>query len=265
MWWAGRSFHKYAAGIVAAVALVTVGIIAPQLGSRAASGTTIPTPSVIATRGMMTGSPTLVAKPANAISEEFTGWKYDAGVQDGTITVSVHYDVASRQGIEAFSAANRQLISQVHAAIPVSIVFRRPLSVSEFQDVVQKSGVQVKDYTIRAVDNKGMRVTIGGAPRGTDLVPQTTLDMMLAKVDKLSPGTAFKGIVTVDAVADQGQLNALLVDSRVYTTDVSQAIATERARAKYAATNAAVARLPVDGGITLPLYWFMENVGIAPK
>jgi len=114
------------------------------------------------------------------------------------------------------------------------------------------------------MDNKGMRITINGAPRGTELVPQATLNTVLTNVNRLSPGTTIKGIISVDAVADQGQLNTLLADPRVFTTDVSQEIAIQRARARYVATNAAVAQLQIERGISLPLYWFMENTGIAP-
>lgn len=108
-----------------------------------------------------------------------------------------------------------------------------------------------------------MCVTISGAARGSELVPQSTLDSVLQHAPGGTPG--FKGIITADIVATQAQIKQLLSDSRVYVTDVTYAIAAQRARAALASSNANAANLPIVASATKPLYWDLEETGIAPK
>lgn len=70
---------------------------------------------------------------------------------------------------------------------------------------------------------------------------------------------------TIRVIDSQGQLRQLLADTRVYTTDVTQAVAAERAQKKAAISDAAAAQLPVHTHQYMPVYWFMENIGIATK
>lgn len=203
--------------------------------------------------------------PKPSIHEQFDGWEYLAAPDSDNLNITVNYEKLTAAGIRAFGEANRKLVEQVHGQVVVSVVFRRPLSVDEFKDLVRKSGLKVENYTMRAVDGTGGRITIQGTPNAGDLVPQEMFNTMLANVQSRSQGATFKGIVTVDATATQAQLKQLLADERVFTTDVSQARATERARAALAAHNPAQAQLPAHTRLAAPLYWFMENTGVAEK
>jgi len=120
----------------------------------------------------------------------------------------------------------------------------------------------VGSYTLRAVDAKGIRTTIQGAPRNKELVPQMILNDVLSHAGQRAPGLTLKGVITVDVTADQTQLKQLLNDPRVFTTDVTQTVAVERVRAK---DGKAIAQQPIHSHVVGPLYWFMENAGIAPK
>jgi hypothetical protein len=131
--------------------------------------------------------------------------------------------------------------------------------------LVQQDKLAVTGYTMRALDSTGTRITLTGAPLEGTLVPQQLLDQTLGKAGQRASGVTFKGIVTVEATATPAQLRQLLADERVFTTDVGGAIATERARAKLVAGNAAVAQLPVQTRLAAPLYWYMENTGVAQR
>jgi len=117
--------------IAIAVTVLACTWIAPQVAPLAAS--TLPS--------AITPIP---AKPDEAVKEQLSGWRYDAIVAEGVLRVSVNFDVSSRQGVMAYADANRQLVGQVSSAIPAILVFKQPLSATEFQDVVQKSGIQVQ-------------------------------------------------------------------------------------------------------------------------
>jgi len=134
------------------------------------------------------GVPTSTARTpqgASTYHEQFSGWSYNATVADGNVKVAVEYD-KNKSGIEAFDAANRQLVGQVAGPSSLTIVFRRPLSISEFQDLVGKTGIQVASYPLRGVDGKGTRSTFSFSPQGKNLVPQALLGQ-LTKNAHLSP------------------------------------------------------------------------------
>ncbi len=199
------------------------------------------------------------------IHEHFAGWEYMAASTNEALEIIVNYEKLTPEGIKAFAEANRKLIDQIHGQVSVSVVFRRPLSINEFQALVGKSGLSVESYTMRAVDSAGQRITIQGAPDTKALVPQAMFNSMLTNIQSRSAGVSFRGIVTVNGIATPEQIKQLLADKRVFTTDVTQAIAAERARAQLASQNTALAQLPVHARLAAPLYWFMENTGIAAK
>ncbi len=236
--------------------LVTIGLVALSL-------------TVVTMRGVAADTPTAPSQQSNQIGEKLAGWEYFAAPGDGAFNVIVNYDKGSAQGINAFAAANRQLVDQVNGSVEATVVFKQPITASEFKDLIGKSGVQVKAYTMRAISGTGLRATIAGAPLGNDLFPQAALDGLVRNVNQKQAGVVFKGVVTVDVTANQRQLKQLLADGRVYTTDVTQSVAIGRARAK-AVTNAAmskanVASLPTKSRLAAPLYWYMEDMGIAPQ
>lgn len=199
------------------------------------------------------------------IQAHFDGWDYHAVADGGQLNVIVNYDRLRPEGVNAFAQANRKLASQVQGSTSVTGVFRRPLAVQEFEGLVKQTGLQVTSYTLRAVDTKGGRITIQGAPLKTELVPQSLLKATLANVQQRLPGAVLKGIVTVDASATQAQLKQLLADQRVFTTEVATAVAADRARATLASQGVDVSRLTVHSRLAAPLFWFMENTGLVTK
>jgi len=204
------------------------------------------------------------------VAEQFDSWRYTAGVAEGAVFVSVAYDVSSARGIAAFDAANRTLATQVQGAVPVHVVFRRPLSADEVAAIVGATGIAVTGYIARAVDDQGLRVTMmgPGMPPGAGGTPMPTVAPTPTRPDRTpapaNPRAGFKGYVTLDATADTGQLAHLLADGRVFTTDVTEAVATARGRAALIVGDPSRAALPVRRAPSSGLYWWLEERGIAP-
>lgn len=210
----------------------------------------------------------MIAQPTKEqsnVHEQLDGWGYVAATDGNQTSVIVLYEELTQSGVKAFDEANRRLANQVAGPVSVSVVFQRPLSVDEFKELVQQTKLSIQSYTMRAVDVAGTRITIDGAPDGNTLVPQGMLERMLSHAKDDFSGFTFKGIITVEATANPAQLRKLLADERVFTTDVSRAVATEHARAKLAAHNPNVAQLPTSSRLATPLYWVMEDVGLAGK
>jgi len=228
-----------------------------------------PPPPTVAPAAMPAMLPT--PDPATGlVAEQFDGWRYTAGVAEGAVFVSVAYDVSSARGIAAFAAANRTLATQVQGAVPVHVVFRRPLSADEVAVIVGATRIAVTGYIARAVDDQGLRVTMmgPGMPPGAGGTPMPTVAPTPTRPDRTpapaNPRAGFKGYVTLDATADAGQLAQLLADARVFTTDVTEAVATARGRAALIASDPSRAALPVRHAPSSGLYWWLEERGIAP-
>ncbi len=242
------------------------------VGSQPAAPLVLPTappPSVAAPPAMPGTLPT--PDPATGlVTEQFDGWRYTAGVAEGAVFVSVAYDVSSARGIAAFDTANRTLAARVQGAVPVHVVFRRPLGADEVAAIVGATGIAVTGYLARSVDDQGLRVTMmgPGMPPGAGGTPMPTGASTPTRPDRTpaptNPRAGFKGYVTLDATADAGQLAHLLADERVFTTDVTEAVATARGRAALIATDPSRAALPVRRAPSSGLYWWLEERGIAP-
>lgn len=210
-------------------------------------------------------SPTAPQEPTAPFQGQFEGWNYLAAQDDDHISVLINYEKLTPEGIKAFAAANRKLVEQLRGPASVAVVFQRPLSIDEFKYLVQQSSLQVESYTMRAVDVTGTRITMQGAPIGRELVPQDMFNATLAHVQSQSSGVVFKGVITVDGTATPAQLKQLLTDERVFTTDITRTVAVENARAQIAARAANLKQLPIESRLVAPLYWFMEDTGVASK
>lgn len=201
------------------------------------------------------------------VGEQFGGWAYGAGVYEGTMFVHVSANTKDIQGLLAFDAANRAALAQVHGPTTITVVFRRPLSEGEVQDIAQATGASVMSYIARAVDDRGMRITIGGPGLpGVRAMPTLAVPLTRSSTtpSPTSSGAGFRGYVTVDVYADAGQIAALFADERVFTADVVRVIAVDRGRSALIAADPAVAVLPMRIDAATQVYWSLEDYGIAP-
>jgi len=206
------------------------------------------------------------------VTERFGSWGYAAGrdPDDGQLDVVVFPDVTSATTLLAFDAANRAAVGQVTAPTPVTVTLRRPLSGDEVAALARAAGVPITGYTARYVEDQGLRATLSsaGAPPEAGGRPMATIAPTPTRPDSTptppNPRAGFRGYITLDVIADAGQITTLLADDRVFTVDVVRVIAVRRARAALIASDPAFAALPLRLTMQTPLYWWLENYGIAP-
>ena len=205
------------------------------------------------------------ANEPNRFQEQLNSWKYSAVLgDDKVLNVVVDYGHQTASDILAFDKSNRDLVNEIQGDIQISVIFQHPLTVDEFKDLVQKSGIKVDTYSARAIDKANVRITIDGSPSidKKDLVPQASLDKVLEHVQANSPGVIFKGFTSVDGTASKAQVQQLLTDKRVFTVDVSRGIAVQRVRSKLGSSEMIQG---IETRLVTPIYWIMEDTGIAPK
>jgi len=206
------------------------------------------------------------------VTERFGSWGYAAGrdPEDGQLNVLISANTTSAAALLAFDAANRAAVGQVTAPTPVTVTLRRPLSGDEVAALARAAGVPITGYTARAVEEQGLRVTIGGpgAPPEASGSVMPTLAPLPTSPDSTpvppNPRAAIKGYITLDVIADADQITTLLADDRVFTVAVVRVIAVARGRAALIASDPSFAALPLRLTIQTQLYWWLENHGIAP-
>ncbi len=207
--------------------------------------------------------------PARTVNEDLGAWKYTAGIgDDGVLHVLINFPSKTAADIEAFNTTNRSLVKEIQGNARVLVIFRQPLSVDEFKQLVQASGIKVENYEMRAVEADGTRITLNGGPSASnnELVPQSALDTMINSWQKLPGGATFKGFISVEGIATQVQISALLADKRVFTTELTRAVATQRLLKKLGVANTFLQdKSKFESRLSAPIYWNMENTGLAPK
>jgi hypothetical protein len=205
------------------------------------------------------------ATSSKVVEETLTGLKYSGGLgDDGVVHVLVSFDGKTANGLKAFDKANRELVKEVQGTIAVSVVFQRPISIDEFKEIVQASGIKVKSYDIRAVENDGTRITVNSVPSSVsgELVPAGMLNQAMNAWKSKPKGATFKGIIDVDAVATQDQIKKLLNDKRIFTTEIARSVTAQRIVSKVGLNSL----IPTQGYLSDgPLYWQLEETGLAPK
>lgn len=137
------------------------------------------------------------------------------------------YDSSSVDGLLEYArASNSQGEALLQAGVSdfyVWVTFRRALNEKEFQSLVKDTGLTVLEYTMRAIGKNGSRVTIGGAPSNSELLPASDLAQAVAEVkarensENVSVNGVFEAIGTID-VAGYKQL---VGDPRIFIVDVT--------------------------------------------
>jgi hypothetical protein len=228
----------------------------------------------ITTRTPVSGNSTTV------ITDKQDTWQYSAGMDgDGRLRIIVDFPHNTAVDIKNFDKTNRNLIQELQGEGLVSVTFNQPLAIADFKALSQQKALKVVGYTMRATDSSGVRFTIQGQPSvdGKEVVEQSNFDHIFAQIQQKSPTATFKGVITVYLKADKLQVQQLLADSRVFTVDVTGAVALQKVHTKLATTNSALTTQSLSsmnqalttGNVvaheSVPLYWMMEDTGIVSK
>ncbi len=192
------------------------------------------------------------------------------------INGSISYDYRSTQGVQSYIDFNHQAYTMLsdqgqNRPIYINIVFRRPLSLPEFQQFVSTYGLAVHRYRMRAVEIDGTRLTIDGAPTEGQLVPPTYWERVLQDI-RAHNETQFKGWIEVEATVWPEQWARLQSASEVFVIEGTYALIyrelTPWKLRRAGATAETIRRIQRGEGwplvhITHPsLYWALEDMGM---
>ena len=175
------------------------------------------------------------------------------------MTLQIVLDDTTPAGLKAFRTANQKTARELVATsktLIASVVLNQPLSVSEFNKLVDKYGLQVNGFQLRVIDGRGDRVTLFGAPTDGQLVPMQQLQSMLEWVQKQTGTAKLLGITSIDIGLPSANYESLSADPSVFLVDLTPAFAEQHLRQQYASL------LKSDDAITTsayPIYWYLES------
>lgn len=179
----------------------------------------------------------------------------------------VMYDASSPEALRHYAEASRvrgqELIDSGVTELYVWVTFRYPLDVSTFEDWVKQGGLDAKRYYLRALGQKGDRVTIsGGSERGV-LVPLEQLDRAMKGIQAHENNQAeLKGVFEVSGVVGVEGYKKLVQDSHVFLVDVTGSLVYHHPAYKNRVRMSwqeFVDRFQFGSGSP---FWYMENFGL---
>lgn len=167
--------------------------------------------------------------PQYLAQARFDGWGYTAiAAPDGSIRVQVNYDRASVADLYRYVETNRALARQLatdgQAELAVTVSFRRPLTIAEFQTWAAHAPLQIREYQIRLRDAQGRRWTLGGAPSGGILISPTDLQRHLIYLASRG-ATDVQGVIVAEGTVAASVYDRLAADPDVFLADVTRSAA----------------------------------------
>lgn len=195
---------------------------------------------------------------------------YIGNVDDsGAPFAVVMYDASSPEALRHYAEASRvrgqELIDSGVTELYVWVTFRHPLDVSTFEDLVKRGGLDAKRYSLRALGQKGDRVTIsGGSERGV-LVPLEQLDRAMKGIQAHENNQAkLKGVFEVSGVVSVEGYKKLVQDPHVFLVDVTGSLVylnptfRDKTRIDW---KEFIARFQIEGSPGGP-FWYIEDFGL---
>lgn len=210
-----------------------------------------------------TPTPVAQTRPSTpVIAQKDNGtWQYvTTASESGQIQVAIGHDSSSVQALKAFAQANRDLAKPLvtpGAKLDALITFNRPFTIDDFKKFVTDNQLSVSGYTLRATAPDGHRWTIGGTPRGGDLVPQDLLDKQFAYTVAHAPGAGLNGVVDVTVSFDAAQFGNVQATQGVFLVDITRTVAVAESRL-VAPQVVGTAKVLVDEAHP---YWALEDLG----
>jgi hypothetical protein len=200
------------------------------------------------------------AQPGPVHSRDHGDWKYIAGRdQHGRLMATVKYDDRSVGGLRAYAAANQGLLRQLArdgGQADIQVTFRGPVELNAFRAWVATRGLSVEEVTLRMVDARGTRWTIGAFPSDKDPLPQAAIDRQIAKSSEVAGPLTMRGVITVRGRVDAARLLDIAADAQVFLADVTPTVVPRDLQAA-GVEDAAQALVNVP-----PAFWQMESLGL---
>lgn len=181
--------------------------------------------------------------------------------QEGAIEAILLYPHETKAQLQDYVSTNRNLLTQLAAGpsarlITAQVVLSHPVPPSEMLSLAAAYNLNIRDYILRAVTSDGQRITIFGAPEGSEIVPSAMLNRATTSIQQHNPTARLLGIVTVDGTLSVINAVRLAGDANVALVDVTAEVVRRRAQAQFGTGVRVNVRNPVQ------IYWFFENAGI---
>jgi hypothetical protein len=193
---------------------------------------------------------------------------------DGSYWVFCDYARATTTDVTAVASSfNREAAKLANSGTPfkATIVFARPLSVTEFTSFVKATGISPTSSELRAVGSKGELLKVGIPPvweqdsQGNIRVGHPLAGGDPLDTSKLNPQhwrQSFRviGVISTDVTLDAQTYKKVSSDNKVFTIDVLPQIIINEVKQKY--PNVQADRISVGGSLVYPA---MEKVNLAPQ
>lgn len=132
-----------------------------------------------------------------------------------------------------------------------TITLTKPLEIKEFNDLKEKYNLDIQSFKIRALQNDGMRVTIGGMPSQEELVPTNELNLFIGE-------NTFQGVIAFDCrvmLKDIENIKNLDKNFNVLLVNVDSHFIKKEIETKY--------RKEVVNHVKAnDIYWYVENYNL---
>ena len=196
--------------------------------------------------------------------------QYIGNVDDtGSPFGMVMYDASSPQSLQAYASASQSkgqsLVASGVGQLYVWITFRQPLEINSFESLARRDNLQVKRYSLRAMGQKGTRITISGGPDDGSIVPSARLDSAMNDIQvHESKQAQLKGVYEAVGVISATDYQELLRDPRVFMIDVTGTLIYNDPgfqNKTHMSWDEFTAKFQIDGGPGGP-YWYVEDYGL---
>lgn len=128
--------------------------------------------------------------------------------------------------------------------VPVTVTLRKPITIEEFKILVDNYAININSFKGRAIDEFDSRVTLGGGPSETELVP-----LMMMEHFWNNPDYEVKGIVAFEGrlLVDKENIAKLQKDDSVYTVNMDSILVKK--------LYPSIKKMPVINDV----YWHVED------
>lgn len=168
--------------------------------------------------------------------------------------------VPQEDKLDEYVAHNKQLAEEIieenKKDIPVTITFKKPMSLNHLKQFEQKYGFTLVEYTGRAFDDNGDKITFAGAAKSIKKIEMEEL----VKVSSVDDKESIRGIFTLRGKVDTTKdLKSLLKNKDIFLVDVMEnSVITKDVKKKVKAELSAKADQSVEVNVHNP-FWFIEK------
>lgn len=164
------------------------------------------------------------------------------------VTINIQNDFTNddMKKYKELNKRNIEKLSKGKKDIPTTITFSKPLSVEEFNSLVDKYDITVENFNIIAEEEDNGEQYIQGVPDGDNLIPKNKLNEVLKN-------SQFKGVYSFEGLISPQNIVNVSEDQTIFLADVSEDILTGKAKRIQKADE----KLDVN---VYDVYWFVEEI-----